>query len=79
MRAQSTSTDDGYPTYTHSQLLVREVSKTVLLPLPLPLCRVLLLDSSSPVVSKWETERGDSGSRCWWKNCCAQRTNYVKQ
>jgi len=60
MRAQSTSTDDGYPTYSHGQLLIRDVCKTVLLPLPLPLCRVLLLDSSSPVVSKWETERGDS-------------------
>jgi hypothetical protein len=60
MRAQSTSTDDGYPTYAHGQLLIRDVCKTVVLPLPLPLCRVLLLDSSSPVVSKWETERGDS-------------------
>ena len=60
MRSQSTSTDDGYPTYSHGQLLIRDVCKTVLLPLPLPLCRVLLLDSSSPVVSKWETERGDS-------------------
>jgi len=60
MRAQATSTDDGYPTYAHGQLLVRDLCKTVLLPLPLPLCRVLLLDSSSPVVSKWETERGDT-------------------
>ena len=60
MRAQATSKDDGYPTYAHGQLLVRDLCKTVHLPLPLPLCRVLLLDSSSPVVSKWETERGDS-------------------
>eukprot|EP00531_Pseudo-nitzschia_arenysensis_P017110 CAMPEP_0116139004 /NCGR_PEP_ID=MMETSP0329-20121206/13074_1 /TAXON_ID=697910 /ORGANISM="Pseudo-nitzschia arenysensis, Strain B593" /LENGTH=1448 /DNA_ID=CAMNT_0003634005 /DNA_START=438 /DNA_END=4784 /DNA_ORIENTATION=- len=60
MRAQSTSTDDGYPTYAHGQLLVRDICKTVQLPLPLPLCRVLLLDSSSPVISKWETDRGDS-------------------
>eukprot|EP00533_Pseudo-nitzschia_delicatissima_P009403 CAMPEP_0116083852 /NCGR_PEP_ID=MMETSP0327-20121206/3495_1 /TAXON_ID=44447 /ORGANISM="Pseudo-nitzschia delicatissima, Strain B596" /LENGTH=1435 /DNA_ID=CAMNT_0003574769 /DNA_START=393 /DNA_END=4700 /DNA_ORIENTATION=+ len=60
MRAQSTSTDDGYPTYAHGQLLVRDICKTIKLPLPLPLCRVLLLDSSSPVISKWETERGDS-------------------
>ena len=60
MRAQSTSTNDGYPTYAHGQLLVRDICKTVLLPLPLPLCRVMLLDSSSPVVSTWETERGDS-------------------
>jgi len=60
MRAQSTSPDDGYPTYAHGQLLIRDVCKNVLLPLPLPLCRVLLLDSSSPVISKWETERGDA-------------------
>eukprot|EP00536_Pseudo-nitzschia_multiseries_P009988 jgi/Psemu1/242604/estExt_Genewise1.C_2920009 len=60
MRAQSTSPDDGYPTYAHGQLLIRDVCKNVIIPLPLPLCRVLLLDSSSPVISKWETERGDS-------------------
>merc|ERR1712238_511183 len=59
MRAQSASTDDGYPTYVHGQLLIRDVCKSVILPLPLPLCRVLLLDSSSPVISKWENERGD--------------------
>jgi len=60
MRAQSASTDDGYPTYAHGQLLIRDVCKNVILPLPLPLCRVLLLDSSSPVISKWENERGDA-------------------
>ena len=60
MRAQSASTDDGYPTYAHGQLLIRDVCKNVLLPLPLPLCRVLLLDSSSPVISKWENDRGDT-------------------
>lgn len=59
MRAQSTSADDGFPTYAHGQLLIRDVCKNVVLPLPLPLCRVLLLDSSSPVISKWESERGD--------------------
>jgi len=60
MRAQSTSPDDGYPTYAHGQLLIRDVCKNFLLPLPLPLCRVLLLDSSSPVIAKWESERGDT-------------------
>jgi hypothetical protein len=59
MRGQAASNDDGYPTYVHGQLLVRDVCKNVHLPLPLPLCRVLLLDSSSPVVSKWENEGGD--------------------
>ena len=60
MRAQSASTVDGYPTYAHGQLLIRDVCNSVLLPLPLPLCRVLLLDSSSPVISKWESDRGDA-------------------
>jgi hypothetical protein len=60
MREQASSNDDGYPTYIHGQLLVRDLCKNVHLPLPLPLCRVLLLDSSSPVVSKWENDRGDS-------------------
>jgi hypothetical protein len=59
MREQAASIDDGYPTYVHGQLLVRDVCKNVHLPLPLPLCRVLLLDSSSPVISKWENDRGD--------------------
>jgi hypothetical protein len=59
LRQQASSYDDGYPTYIHGQMLVRDVCKNVHLPLPLPLCRVLLLDSSSPVVSKWEQDRGD--------------------
>ena len=59
LRQQASSNDDGYPTYIHGQILVRDVCKNVHLPLPLPLCRVLLLDSSSPVISKWEQDRGD--------------------
>ena len=50
----------GIPKYSHGQLLVRDIATRVQLPLPLPLCRVLLLDSSSPVISKWETDRGDT-------------------
>jgi hypothetical protein len=60
MREQASSNQDGYPTYIHGQLLVRDVCKNVHLPLPLPVCRVLLLDSSSPVILKWEHDRGDS-------------------
>lgn len=60
MREQASSNNEGYPTYIHGQLLVRDLCKNVHLPLPLPLCRVLLLDSSSPVISKWENDRGDS-------------------
>ena len=47
------------PPYIHGQLLVRDIAKKVRLPLPLPLCRVLLLDSTSPVISRWESDRGD--------------------
>ncbi|KAG7348773.1 Las17-binding protein actin regulator [Nitzschia inconspicua] len=54
MRDQASSNEDGYPTYVHGQLLVRDLCKNVL-----PLCRVLLLDSSSPVISKWENDRDD--------------------
>jgi len=49
----------GIPHYVHGQLLVRDIATDVQLPLPLPLCRVLLLDSSSPVIGQWEADRGD--------------------
>jgi hypothetical protein len=67
MRGQAASydstgnADEGVPKYVHGQLLVRDICKNVRLPLPLPLCRVLLLDSSSPVITKWEQDRGDRG------------------
>jgi len=55
------------PTYVHGQLIVRDVAVDVNLPLPLPLCRVLLLDSSSPVITKWEAVRGDTNySKTKW-------------
>lgn len=50
----------GIPTYGHGQQMVRDIARNVRLPLPLPLCRVLLLDSTSPVIRKWEKDRGDS-------------------
>jgi len=50
----------GLPNYVHGQVLVREIATDVQLPLPLPLCRVLLLDSSSPVIGQWESDRGDN-------------------
>lgn len=59
LRGQAAANDNGCPHYVHGQLLVRDISKNVHLPLPLPLCRVLLLDSSSPVISQWEKDRGD--------------------
>lgn len=47
------------PQYIHGKPLNRELARNVRLPLPLPLCRVLLLDSTSPVIGKWEHDRGD--------------------
>jgi hypothetical protein len=49
----------GLPQYVHGKALNRDLARNVRLPLPLPLCRVLLLDSSSPVIVKWENDRGD--------------------
>lgn len=45
--------------YVLGKEIIEEVASKILLPLPLPLCRVLLLDSSSPVVMQWDTARGD--------------------
>jgi hypothetical protein len=49
----------GIPQYVHGQLIDKEIAQHVHFPLPLPLCRVLLLDSTSPVIQKWESDRGD--------------------
>ena len=51
--------DVGIPSYGHGQQMTRDVARNILLPLPLPFCRVLLLDSTSPVIRKWEKDRGD--------------------
>jgi len=39
--------------------IVKDIASKISLPLPLPLSRVLMLDSSSPVITKWEVDRGD--------------------
>ena len=57
---EKTRTRANIPHYVHGHEIVREVAKNVVLPLPLPLCRVLLLDSTSPVIKAWEKDRGDS-------------------
>ena len=49
----------GSPIYTHGKEIIRHLATNVRLPLPLSLCRVLLLESSSPVTKKWEKIRGD--------------------
>lgn len=71
MRGQAASTNDdqargnaerGVPQYVHGQLLVRKIASNVRFPLPLPLCRVLLLDSTSPVIARWEKDRSQDSS-----------------
>lgn len=51
--------EQGVPQYNHGQPIVKGIAKNVRLPLPLPLCRVLLLDSTSPVIIQWQDDRGD--------------------
>jgi lipid-binding SYLF domain-containing protein len=58
--SRSANGQQGVTKYVHGQLLVRDIATNIQLPLPLPLCRVLLLDSTSPVVTKWEQDRGDA-------------------
>ena len=60
MRQAASSREQGIPHYTHGLSLDRRVTEQVRLPLPLPLCRVLLLDSTSPVITTWENDRGDA-------------------
>lgn len=62
-----TVNEHGIPHYVHGQTIVRDIARNARLPLPLPLCRVLLLDSTSPVIKAWERDRGDSNfeSKRW--------------
>lgn len=55
------------PIYSHGELKIADISSDVLIPIPLPLCRALLLDSSSPLMQRWEIDRGDSNySKTGW-------------
>lgn len=45
--------------FEHGQNVVRDIAVNVQIPLPLPLCRILLLDSKSPVLGRWQADRGD--------------------
>ena len=57
---QSGLSEQGVPQYIHGKQITKVVAQNVQLSLPLPLCRVLLLDSTSPVIKQWEKDRGDS-------------------
>jgi len=59
LESENGHNEQGVPKFVHGQQIVRDIARNVRLPLPLPLCRVLLLDSSSPLVQRWEEERGD--------------------
>ena len=48
------------PTYSHGEQLHTDIATNIMIPLPLPLCRALFLDSQSPLVQRWEFERGDT-------------------
>jgi hypothetical protein len=57
LRQIAAAHQDGTPKYVHGKLLVRDLAKNVRLPLPLSICRVLLLDSNSPVMEEWQNRR----------------------
>lgn len=68
--------EQGVPHYVHGQQVIRDVARNVRLPLPLPLCRVLLLDSTSPVIRQWEKDRGDSNfDKSRWAFLMSSPTN----
>jgi hypothetical protein len=50
---------ENVPSYEYRLPIVKSISKSIRIPLPIPLCRVLLLDSTSPVIKQWQKDRGD--------------------
>ncbi|KAL7430579.1 hypothetical protein ACHAXM_002262 [Skeletonema potamos] len=48
------------PAYVLGKEISNDVASNVSLPLPFDLCRLLLLDSASPLNQTWESERGDT-------------------
>jgi hypothetical protein len=56
---EETTEQHGIPHYVHGKLLTKNLARLVRLELPLGVCRVLLLDSTSPVIDRWEEDRGD--------------------
>jgi lipid-binding SYLF domain-containing protein len=50
---------DEVPFYAHGQPIIKTIATDVRISLPIPLCRVLLLDSTSPVIAQWQQGRGD--------------------
>mmetsp|Transcript_1477 Transcript_1477/g.2502 ORF Transcript_1477/g.2502 Transcript_1477/m.2502 type:complete len:1349 (+) Transcript_1477:106-4152(+) len=48
------------PTYILGKEISNDVASNMTLPLPFDICRLLLLDSASPLNQTWESERGDA-------------------
>ena len=48
------------PTYLLGKAIFTDIATNISLPLPLAMCRVLFLDSSSPVNKTWEAGRSDA-------------------
>lgn len=48
------------PTYVLGTDIINDITSNTSLPLPFDLCRLLLLDSASPLNQAWEYERGDT-------------------
>ena len=46
--------------YEYAVSIFQPLEDATLLPIPIPLCRALLLDSSSPLMRKWDQDRGDT-------------------
>eukprot|EP00804_Cyclotella_cryptica_P005778 CCRYP_000091-RA/>CCRYP_000091-RA protein AED:0.05 eAED:0.05 QI:331/1/1/1/0.83/0.71/7/1515/1505 len=51
------------PTYELGKEICNDVATNISLPMPLAICRVLFLDSTSPVIKAWEGWRGDQDYR----------------
>jgi len=66
--ASADGNQNPFPQYVHGQKLYRDIERDINLHLPLPLIRAILLDSSSPVVKRWELGRGDTNySKSKWE------------
>jgi hypothetical protein len=56
-----------FPHYAQGDQLITDIATSIAIPLPLALCRALFLDSTSPLIRRWEVERGDINySRTPW-------------
>ncbi len=55
----SSSRERSQMRYVQGQVIHTQIVTNVSVPLPLPFCRALLLDSTSPLIEHWAINRGD--------------------